>query len=112
MRGVIDSKERADDALLFLTPPRDYETWKDIGISYKAAGAMSIRFFAGLPPTLRNTTRRLLDSFSKTSARTGVSPLGRSSGMRVAPDGRVKTLMATTLLSRLLNPHRLVNPLR
>ena len=38
MRGVIDSKERADDALLFLTPPRDYETWKDIGISYKAAG--------------------------------------------------------------------------
>lgn len=31
-------KERADDALLSMEPPKDYDTWKNIGISYKAAG--------------------------------------------------------------------------
>ena len=31
-------KEKADDALLSMAPPKDYPTWKNIGISYKAAG--------------------------------------------------------------------------
>ena len=38
MSGRVVSKERADSALLSMVPPRDYETWKNIGISYKAAG--------------------------------------------------------------------------
>ena len=38
MNGRAVSKERADRALLSMVPPRDYETWKNIGISYKAAG--------------------------------------------------------------------------
>ena len=31
-------KDKADDALLSMHPPRDYETWKNIAIAYKAAG--------------------------------------------------------------------------
>lgn len=38
MSGHVDPKARADSALLSMMPPRDYETWKNIGISYKAAG--------------------------------------------------------------------------
>lgn len=38
MSGRVVSKERADSALLSMVSPRDYETWKNIGISYKAAG--------------------------------------------------------------------------
>lgn len=37
-RSYASPKERADDALLSMVPPKDYETWKNIGISYKAAG--------------------------------------------------------------------------
>lgn len=33
-----DDKDKADSALLSMVPPKDYETWKNIGISYKAAG--------------------------------------------------------------------------
>lgn len=37
-RTYASDKERADDALLSMDPPRDYDTWKDVSISYKAAG--------------------------------------------------------------------------
>lgn len=38
MSAFATPKEKADSALLSMSPPRDYETWKNIGISYKAAG--------------------------------------------------------------------------
>lgn len=38
MSASATEKEKADSALLSMSPPRDYETWKNIGISYKAAG--------------------------------------------------------------------------
>ena len=38
MSAFATEKEKADSALLSMSPPRDYETWKNIGISYKAAG--------------------------------------------------------------------------
>ena len=38
MSTFATDKERADSALLSMVPPRDYENWKNIGISYKAAG--------------------------------------------------------------------------
>lgn len=39
-------RERADSALLSMAPPPDYETWKNIGISYKAAGGDLDTFLA------------------------------------------------------------------
>ena len=34
----MNDKEKADLAFLSMEPPKNYETWKNIGISYEAAG--------------------------------------------------------------------------
>ena len=34
----MNDKEKADLAFLSMEPPKNYETWKNIGISYDAAG--------------------------------------------------------------------------
>lgn len=57
------NKERADSALLSMAPPRDYDTWKNIGISYKAAGGdldTFLRWSAGDPEKYDEATARKL----------------------------------------------------
>ena len=38
----MNDKEKADLAFLSMEPPKNYETWKNIGISYEAAGGDQI----------------------------------------------------------------------
>ena len=57
------NKERADSALLSMAPPRDYDTWKNIGISYKAAGGdleTFLQWSAGDPEKYDEATARKL----------------------------------------------------
>lgn len=42
----MNDKEKADLAFLSMEPPKNYETWKNIGISYEAAGGDHDKFLS------------------------------------------------------------------
>lgn len=54
----MNDKEKADLAFLSMEPPKNYETWKNIGISYEPLEATTTRSSAGAPTTPRSTTSR------------------------------------------------------
>ena len=78
----MNDKEKADLAFLSMEPPKNYETWKNIGISYEPLEATTTRSSAGAPTTPRSTTRPLPASSSSMWTRAVGSRRARSSGMR------------------------------
>ena len=78
----MNDKEKADLAFLSMEPPKNYETWKNIGISYEAAGGDHDTFLSWCSHDPEKYDEPLPASSSSMWTRAVGSRRARSSGMR------------------------------